>query len=50
VIFGLAPVLLFVTGVIMWWNRVVWPALRRPRKSRTDPAIASEPYIPHAAD
>ncbi|HLI84657.1 MAG TPA: PepSY-associated TM helix domain-containing protein [Bryobacteraceae bacterium] len=28
-IFGLVPVLLFVTGVIMWWNRVVWPALRR---------------------
>jgi uncharacterized iron-regulated membrane protein len=49
VIFGLAPVLLFITGVIMWWNRVVWPALKRRRGSRTDPAIASEPYMPHAA-
>lgn len=26
---GLAPVLLFATGAVMWWNRVVRPAWRR---------------------
>ena len=29
VIIGLIPVVLFVTGAIMWWNRVLSPALRR---------------------
>jgi uncharacterized iron-regulated membrane protein len=28
-IIGLAPAFLFVTGVLMWWNRVVSPAARR---------------------
>jgi uncharacterized iron-regulated membrane protein len=28
VILGLVPVLLFITGMIMWWNRVLRPALR----------------------
>ena len=28
-LFGLAPVLLFMTGVIMWWNRVLSPWLKR---------------------
>ena len=31
VIAGLAPVVLFVTGVLMWWNRVVGPATRQVR-------------------
>lgn len=37
VILGLVPAVLFVTGSIMWWNRVVGPAVRRwvlRRKSR----------------
>jgi uncharacterized iron-regulated membrane protein len=29
VILGLVPVVLFVTGTIMWWNRVLSPSLRR---------------------
>jgi uncharacterized iron-regulated membrane protein len=29
VLLGLAPAILFVTGVIMWWNRVLSPAARR---------------------
>jgi uncharacterized iron-regulated membrane protein len=29
VILGLIPVVLFVTGAIMWWNRVLAPVLRR---------------------
>jgi hypothetical protein len=28
-VIGLAPAFLFVTGVLMWWNRVLGPALRR---------------------
>ena len=31
-IFGLAPALMFVTGAIMWWNRVLRPRLARVRK------------------
>ena len=31
VILGLAPAILFFTGVAMWWNRVVSPAKRRAR-------------------
>jgi len=39
VILGLVPVLLLVTGVIMWWNRVLSPALkRRPERE----AIAAQ--------
>jgi len=29
VIIGLAPAFLFVTGLLMWWNRVLSPAARR---------------------
>jgi len=32
VILGLAPALLFVTGVIMWWNRVLRPSARQARR------------------
>jgi uncharacterized iron-regulated membrane protein len=31
-IIGLAPAFLFVTGVLMWWNRVVSPSARRIRR------------------
>jgi len=40
VLFGLAPVLLFVTGVIMWWNRVLGPALKKASVQRS--AIGSQ--------
>jgi len=33
-IFGLAPAVMFVTGAIMWWNRVLRPRLARPRQAR----------------
>ncbi len=29
---GLLPALLFVTGTIMWWNRVISPAARRAKR------------------
>jgi uncharacterized iron-regulated membrane protein len=29
---GLVPALLFITGAFMWWNRVLGPALSRPRQ------------------
>jgi len=34
VVLGLLPVALFVTGAIMWWNRVLSPAARRTRDAR----------------
>ena len=34
VVLGLLPVVLFVTGAIMWWNRVLSPAARRAREAR----------------
>ncbi|MBZ5580198.1 MAG: PepSY domain-containing protein [Acidobacteriia bacterium] len=38
VLVGLAPALLFVTGVLMWWNRVLWPALRPARRKVEAPS------------
>ena len=32
-IFGLAPAVMFVTGAIMWWNRVLRPRLARSRRA-----------------
>ena len=34
VVLGLLPSLLFVTGTIMWWNRVLSPGARRARRNR----------------
>jgi cytochrome b subunit of formate dehydrogenase len=39
---GLAPAVLFVSGFIMWWNRVLWPALRRVPKARARYRMAIE--------
>ena len=33
VVLGLLPALLFVTGTIMWWNRVLSPAARRSKRA-----------------
>jgi uncharacterized iron-regulated membrane protein len=33
-IIGLAPAFLFITGALMWWNRVLAPAVRRLRRDR----------------
>jgi len=33
VIIGLAPAFLFVTGALMWWNRVISPSARRFRNA-----------------
>jgi uncharacterized iron-regulated membrane protein len=38
VVLGLAPVVLFVTGVLMWWNRVL---SREARRLRRAPSFAS---------
>ena len=40
-IFGLAPALMFVTGAILWWNRVLRPRLagvRKPVRSHAEAA------------
>jgi hypothetical protein len=43
VILGFAPPALFVTGLMMWWNRVVRPAarrlLKRPQASAGEPEL-----------
>lgn len=33
-LFGLAPAAMFVTGAIMWWNRVLRPSLLRAKPAR----------------
>ena len=35
-IFGIAPAVMFVTGAIMWWNRVLRPRLASARSVRSD--------------
>ena len=35
-IFGIAPAVMFVTGAIMWWNRVLRPRLVSSRSARSD--------------
>lgn len=40
-LFGLAPALMFVTGAIMWWNRVLHPRLEHWRRSNRTEAYRS---------
>lgn len=39
VILGLLPVVLFATGAIAWWNRVLGPARRAQRRREADPKV-----------
>ena len=39
VIIGLAPAALFVTGVLMWWNRVLRPSARHARRKAEAAAL-----------
>ena len=41
VIFGLAPVVLFVTGLLMWWNRVLSKLFERQPRRRYEVAGAA---------
>jgi uncharacterized iron-regulated membrane protein len=34
IILGIAPAILYVSGLLMWWNRSILPALRRRRRRR----------------
>jgi uncharacterized iron-regulated membrane protein len=34
IILGLAPAVLYVSGLLMWWNRSILPAMRRRRRLR----------------
>ena len=34
IILGVAPAILYITGLLMWWNRSILPALRRRRRLR----------------
>jgi uncharacterized iron-regulated membrane protein len=41
VVLGLAPPFLFVTGAVMWWNRVLSREARSSRRVRTAPGLSS---------
>lgn len=41
VVLGLLPVLLFGTGAIMWWNRVLSPSARRSRRAERSATVAT---------
>jgi uncharacterized iron-regulated membrane protein len=32
-VLGLIPLVLFITGAVMWWNRVLRPALQRQERA-----------------
>jgi uncharacterized iron-regulated membrane protein len=38
-VFGLAPAAMFLTGVVMWWNRVARAKLRRTRRPERRPEL-----------
>jgi uncharacterized iron-regulated membrane protein len=40
VVLGLAPPFLFITGALMWWNRVLSREARASRRNRTAPKLA----------
>ena len=40
-IFGLAPAVMFVTGAIMWWNRVLRPELAGARRAARSRAVTA---------
>jgi uncharacterized iron-regulated membrane protein len=45
-LFGLAPAAMFITGAILWWNRVLRPRLASARR----PVVRRRPYrLPSAA-
>jgi uncharacterized iron-regulated membrane protein len=37
---GLAPAILYVTGLLMWWNRSIMPAIRRRRRRQETQTVA----------
>ena len=40
-LFGLAPAVMFVTGAILWWNRVLRPRLARSRQATGSDAVTA---------
>jgi uncharacterized iron-regulated membrane protein len=40
-LFGLAPAAMFVTGTIMWWNRVLRPRMYGARRASRPPAVTA---------
>lgn len=39
VVLGLIPPVLFITGAVMWWNRVLGPAWQRMRRGQESPEL-----------
>ncbi len=40
-VFGMAPAVMFVTGAIMWWNRVLRPKMAIARRPFRSPAVTT---------
>ena len=38
-VLGLVPLVLFITGAVMWWNRVLSPALQREREPKPESVL-----------
>ena len=41
-LFGAAPAVMFVTGAIMWWNRVLRPRFARARRPEPAPVVTAQ--------
>jgi hypothetical protein len=54
IIVGLAPAVLYVTGLLMWWNRSILPGLRRRRRRRemrmVEDAMIADPFDASSAE
>ena len=46
VVIGLAPALLFVTSVLMWWNRVLRPSARQARRKLEAAVLVAPASLP----
>jgi uncharacterized iron-regulated membrane protein len=47
-VLGLIPLILFITGAVMWWNRVLRPALQRSRRElKAAPTYSEETVGTH---
>lgn len=49
-VIGLAPAALFVTGTVMWWNRVLKPWLVRSKISESKPRALSAPRAENSVE
>jgi uncharacterized iron-regulated membrane protein len=44
-VLGLIPLILFITGAVMWWNRVLGPAWQRSERLKTTPRLEPQTEV-----